>query len=131
MNAILDKIKCFSNEYLSTSENNLDAFKESELLELKAEQLIVEYCESQNYLISGFPTEKRAIKDYLDEDYFSRERFRFYLDTLSIQKEDVAELMWQYASHFWPDYFKSKEEYLQCIKEQLECGVFYDVDDFN
>lgn len=115
---------------LAKKHNTSDEFKHAELLELQAEQFIIEYCESQNYLISGFPTEKRAIKDNLDEDYFSRERYQFYLDNLLVQKEDVANLMWLYVSHFWPDYFDSKEEYLQSIKQQLESGVFYEVDGF-
>jgi len=66
--------------------------------------------------------------DELDEDYFCRERFQLYLDLLSLEKEDVADLTWFFVSAFWPAQFSDKQDYLMTIKEQIECGVFYDVE---
>jgi hypothetical protein len=107
---------------------DLEDFKDSEFLEYQAEQLIVNYCEAKGYLINGFPTEKRQLpEEELEEDYFCRERYQLYLDTLATQKEDVAELMWCYVSSFWVDQYESKEEYLQNLKDNLDSGVFYEV----
>jgi len=128
LNEIKENLKLLAKKHHSIAENDLDAFEDAELIELKAEKLIIAYCEQNNYLINGFPTEKKKIEEELEEDYFCRERYQLYLDTLLIEKEDVAELMWCYTSSFWPDYFDTKEEYVQTIKEQVATGVFYDVD---
>jgi hypothetical protein len=128
LDEIKEKIKLLADKHISIDEDDLDAFDDAELLELEAEKLIVSYCEQNQYLINGFPTEKKKIEDELDEDYFCRERYQLYLDKLLVEKEDVAELMWCFTSSFWPDSFESKEYYIQCIKEQLESGVFYEVD---
>ncbi|MCZ8297012.1 MAG: hypothetical protein O9297_07315 [Flavobacterium sp.] len=128
LHEIKEKIKLLADKHQSIDEDDLDAFEDAEFLELEAEKLIVSYCEQNQYLINGFPTEKKKIEDELDEDYFCRERYQLYLDKLLVEKEDVAELMWCFTSSFWPDSFESKEYYIQCIKEQLESGVFYEVD---
>jgi hypothetical protein len=128
LDEIKEKIKLLADKHISIDEDDLDAFDDAELLELEAEKLIVSYCEQKQYLINGFPTEKKKIEDELIEDYFCRERYQLYLDTLATTKNDVADLLWCYTSNFWPDTFISKEEYIQTIKEQIESGVFYDVD---
>lgn len=129
MNAIILTIKQLAQNHHATDEYGIDEFKDSEFLELKAENLIIAYCEEKKYLIKGFPSEKTKIKDQLDEDYFCRERYQFYLDCLTVEKEDVSELMWCYVSSFWPDSFDSKQEYILTIKEQLNSGVFYEIND--
>ena len=127
---IIFKIKQLAQHHHATDENGIDEFKDVELLELEAENLIIAYCEEKIYLIEGFPTEKKKIKDELDEDYFCSERYHYYLDCLTVEKEDVADLMWCYVSSFWPDYFESKEEYIATTKEQLNSGIFYEVTTF-
>lgn len=131
MNNIKIKIIQLAQNHHATDEKGIDELKDSELLELDAENLIIAYCEEKKYLIKGFPTEKKKIKDQLDEDYFCRERYQYYLDCLTIEKKDVAELMWCYVSSFWPDSFDSKQEYILTIDEQLNSGVFYEINDIN
>lgn len=131
---IKQKISHLAQKHSSIPENDLSDFGNAEILESEAFHLIVDYSESQGYLINGFPTEIRnryendeiSDEEY-DEDYFCLERFELYLDTLTLQKDDVAELMWHYANSFWPDQFESKEDYIESIKIQIESGVFYDV----
>lgn len=125
------RINILAQKHKSNDEYGIDEFKDSELLELEAENLIIDYCEEKKYLIQGFPTEKKKIKDELDEDYFCSERYNYYLDRLTVDKEDVADLMWCYVSSFWPDYFESKEVYLLAIKEQINSCAFYEIDDLN
>jgi hypothetical protein len=125
---ITEKIKKLAVQHHAIEETDLDEIKNAEFLEVEAEDLIIAYCVTQNYLIKGFPTEKKAIADDLEEDYFCRERYHLYLDSLTLQKEDVAELMWCYTSNFWPDYFESKGEYLTTLEHQIKSGVFYEVD---
>jgi hypothetical protein len=108
--------------------DNIDDYVFFELIESEAEELIIDYCEDKGFLVNGFPTEKRQIpEEELDEDYFCRERYQLYLDTLTTQDEDVAELMWFYVNSFWENQFDSKEEYLQSIKDNLNDGGFYNI----
>jgi hypothetical protein len=124
---IIFKLKLLAQEHKTTGDD-LDVFKDAELIEQEAEQIIVEYCEAKGYLVNGFPTEKRQLpEDELEEDYFCRERYQFYLDTLATKYGDVADLTWCYVSSFWNDQYESKEEYLQSVKDNLDSGVFYDV----
>jgi hypothetical protein len=109
-------------------EDDFDNLDEAELVEEEAEQLIVEYCEVKQLLINGFPTEKKALPEgELEDDYFCSERFKLYLDTLATQNDEVSELMWCYVSNFWPDFYKSKEEYLKELKTNIETGEMYDI----
>lgn len=124
---IVAKITELALQHHKIDEDSLDELKDAEQIEYEAEQLIIDYCVSQNYLINGFPTEKLAVVDDLEDDYFSRERYQFYLDRLIIEKEDIADLMWHYTSSFWPNYFESKKEYEETISHQIKSGVFYDV----
>jgi len=108
--------------------DNIDDYVFFELIESEAEELIIDYCEDKGFLVNGFPTEKRQLpEEELDEDYFCRERYLLYLDTLTTQHEDVVELMWFYVNSFWENQFDSKEEYLQSIKDNLNDGGFYNI----
>lgn len=109
--------------------DELAGISEAEMYEVDAEELIVAYCEERGYLVNGFPTEKRGLEDEeYDEEYFSAERFRLYLDTLAVEKDDVAELIWYYHSMFWPDFQEDKQEFIERLKGQLENGALYDVE---
>jgi hypothetical protein len=124
------KITELAKKHAAINEENLGDFNDVELQETQVEDLIVAYCEEKGYLINGFPTEKRQLdEDELDdEDYFCRERFQLYLDILTFQKDDVAELTWHFTESFWPEEFPSKKDFVAQAKERVECGVFYDVE---
>ena len=125
---IKSKIAELALEHKSTGDD-LEDFKDAELIEKDAEQFIVKYCETKGYLVNGFPTEKRQLpEEELEEDYFCQERYQLYLDTLATHQEDVAELMWFYISSFWEGQCESKEVYIQNLKDGLDSGVFYDLE---
>jgi hypothetical protein len=131
---IQQKITALAEKHAALDENTLDDFTDAELLESDARHLIISYCENQGYLINGFPTEmkRRYENDEIsdeeyDEDYFCEERYDLYLDMLTLEKTDVAELTWHCTHSFWPEQFESKEAYLEHIKSCVEDGGFYDV----
>jgi hypothetical protein len=129
---IKKKITALSQKHSANNEETMGDIKNAELIELEAEELIISYCEKKKYLINGFPTEKRRIyeeegnEDY-DEDYFSIDRYRLYLDMLTIEKEDVAQLTWHYTSNFWPDFYESKEDFIEDIKHRINNTGFYEL----
>jgi len=131
---IKQKITELAQKHASIDEKTFDNIKGAELFESDARHLIIRYCENQGYLINGFPTEikRRYENDEIsdeeyDEDYFCSERYDLYLDLLTLEKTDVAELTWHYTSSFWTDLFESKEEYLEHTKSCVEDGGFYNV----
>jgi hypothetical protein len=131
---IKQKITEWAQKHGAIDEVSISEFKDAELLERKAVDLIVRYCENQAYLINGFPTEIRKryendemSDDKYDADYFCEERYQLYLDLLTLEKNEVAELTWHYTRSFWPEQFESKQAYLEHIKECIESESFYDV----
>jgi hypothetical protein len=125
---IKSKITELSNLHHSIDGGDFKEIKSAELLESEAQDLIIEYCVNKNYLVNGFPTQKKEMPKEYDEDYFSIERYQLYLDKLTLEKDDVAELAWCYVSSFWPDQFESKDEFMENIRHQINSSNFYDVD---
>lgn len=123
------KLTELAQKHAAINEDNVGDISDAELLESLALDLIIAFCESKGYLINGFPTEKRklSIEELDDEDYFCMERFYLYLDILTYQKEDVAELTWHYTDSFWPEHFESKEDFIAQSKERADDDSFYDV----
>ena len=51
-----------SEEHKATG-NDLDDFKDAELIEYEVEQLIIEYCEAKGYLVNGFLNQKKQLQE--------------------------------------------------------------------
>jgi hypothetical protein len=122
---IKEKITELAQKHAAIDEHDLSDIKDAEFLETWAENLIIAYCEENAYLINGFPTEKNL--EELDEDYFCRERFHLYLDMLTCQHKDVAELTWHYSNSFWPETFEPLEDFIDQAKKRIDSNGFYDV----
>ena len=76
---IKNEISILSKQHGETGEES-DDLKDALNFEATAEELIIENCVSQGYLVNGFPTEKRKLsEEELGEDYFCRERYQLYL----------------------------------------------------
>lgn len=123
---IENSISELAKKHAAINEENIGDISYAELLESQAQDLIIAFCEAKGYLVNGFPTEKRQIEELYDDD-LSQEYFLLYLDILTYQKEDVAELTWYYTESFWPETFASKEEFIAQAKERAESDSFYDV----
>ena len=118
------KITELASKHQETDDNG-----DAELFETEAEHLIVAHCEEKGYLIKGFPTEKRKLpEEELEEDYFSHDRYRLYLDTLTCEKDDVADLTWHYTSSFWPDTFDTKSDFIESTRESIKPGGYYEIE---
>ena len=127
---IKDKITELAQKYQLADEDAI-GFEMVYLYEQEAEDLIIGYCEQKRYLIEGFPTEKRkTIPLELQDDYFCKERFQFYLDKLSLQKHEIAVLTYHYQKSFWPDSIGTFEEFIEMLQFQMDSSNFYDVNQF-
>ena len=125
---IKNSISELAKKHAAINEENIGDISYAELLESQDQDLIIAFCEAKGYLVNGFPTEKIKLnEEELDDDNFSQEHFQLYLDILTCQKEDVADLTWHYTESFWPEYFVSKEDFIAQAKERAESDSFYDV----
>jgi hypothetical protein len=125
---IKNSISELAKKHAAINEENIGDINNAELLESQAQDLIISFCEAKGYLVNGFPTEKRKLdEEELDDDDFSQEHFQLYLDILTYQKKDIADLTWHYTESFWPEYFESKEDFIAQAKERAESDSFYDV----
>jgi hypothetical protein len=113
---------------LGELDEDLLDYNEAEIIEQNAIGLIIDYCVKQAYFINGLPN---ADWRKTDEDVFEhevqQEKLQLYLDTLTLQKDDVADLTWTFVASFWPGEFENKESYLEHIKERLDSTGFYSV----
>jgi hypothetical protein len=127
---IKNKIEALAKQYHQVDEDML-GFEIIYLYEREALNSIVQFCECKGYLINGFPTHKRLIIPEEEQgDYFTDERFQYYLDLLSLQKEEVAELNYTYQKSFWPDSIGTFGEFMASIQFQINSTNFYEVDGF-
>ena len=130
---IKQKIAELAKEHHALEMPDFDEIQFAEIIEASAIELLVSFCESKGYLINGFPSEKRKLfengsqQELEKEEYFSQERFQLYLDYLSLEKEDVADLYWFLQKSFWPDSFESKEEWLEFIRGFVEWGYDFEL----
>jgi hypothetical protein len=125
-----NKIEALAKQYHQADEDKL-GFEIIYLYEREALNSIVHYCECKGYLINGFPTQKRLIiTEEEQEDYFNDERFQYYLDLLSLQKEEIAELNYTYQKSFWPYSIGTFDEFIASIQFQINSSNFYEVDGF-
>lgn len=105
----------------------------AELYELQAEAIILDYCLKNHYEVNGYAPVNRdnsegfeVMEDTEDVDLHV-EKLRQYLDLVSLEKDDVAELYAFYQGVFWPDFKESKEEMFERIKQQVASDGFYRV----
>ena len=90
--------------------------------------IILEYCLNNKYKING--CSPKLMGDDEDDEYINVyfDKLRLYLDLLSLEKEDVAELCWYYQSIFWPDVTETMNEMIERIKHQVSSGKYYKVE---
>ena len=109
---------------------DIEDFTTAEIYESAVRSLIIDYCEGKEYMVEGFPFQKRILgetDDYYDEDYFCFWRYVKYLDVLATTKEDVFELLYFYSCTFSKDWEITKQEYRKTILEYIRVNI-YDIE---
>ncbi len=107
--------------------DRLDCFKYGEIHESYVVEIISDYCISKGYEVEGFPIQKKesaVMNTDFDEDYFCHNRYIKYLDVLATQYDDVFELMYFYASTFWPEHFYDEIIYKERLLDYISCDVY-------
>lgn len=118
-------------DQLAEAHNDAEDLNDAELIELQIQNLIRDFCLENRYEVNGFPfklTDNNIdVEEYCDSiDISVVEAYEQYVDFLVVDKDDVAELMWNYTKTFWPGQFDSKAHFIENTKAMLEGGFLYD-----
>lgn len=120
---IINSIHLLAEEHRSAG-NDIDDLKDTDWLESKGFQLIIDYCMNAGMLVNGFPGN---IDDgYLGDEEVTDEHWQLYIDHLTIVHTDVALLHFEWTNAFWPGEFKSREDLVESVQARL-AGSFYDI----
>ena len=121
------KIQELSSKH-SELNDHIDNIAFAEEYEIQAEMIILEYCLNNKYNINGFSPKLLRDDEDVEDINIYLEILRLYLDLLSLEKEDVAEICLYYQSTFWPDLIETKNEMKERIKQQISSGKYYKVE---
>jgi hypothetical protein len=121
------KIQELSSKHSILNEE-IDSMALAEEYEIQAQMMILEYCLNKKYAINGFLPTLLSDDDEFEDVNTYFEKLGLYLDLLSLEKEDVADLWLYYHSVFWPDFIETKSEMIERIKQQVSSGKFYSVE---
>ncbi|AXJ01568.1 hypothetical protein CYPRO_2322 [Cyclonatronum proteinivorum] len=75
-----------------------------------SELIILEYCEQMGYKADHIPAEF-TLYDPDDPEDIYHENLSWHINELSLMHDDVFELDWFYSHLFWPDIFKTPEDF--------------------
>lgn len=93
---VKSKIETISANIIKAEENKVDHLTDIEMQESIMRELIFDYCVSKNYEVDEFPSKQlKKIENnepVYNEDYLSLPVTEFYLNKLTLEKEDVFEL---------------------------------------
>jgi len=101
---IQERLLALAAAHHAIDDPGLDELKDAEIIEAQAMGLILDHCRSQGHLPD------KAVP------MAAQQRV---LDRLALEKDDVAELMWYYTSHFWPDTVENRQVYLDSTRDLL------------
>lgn len=102
--------------------NDFDDLKDTDWLESKGFQLIIDYCMNAGMLVNGFPGN---IDDgYLGDEEVTDEHWQLYIDHLTIDHKEVAQLHFEWAHTFWPGEFTSQEDWLESIQARVNSSFY-------
>jgi hypothetical protein len=109
----------------STLGDSLSEFKHAEYYEQEVIDLLMTYCEEQQYEVEGFPFVHRKLSETneeFDDDYFT-ERNELYLNSVANEKNDVFDLYHFYSNLFWPDFCETEEDTRNSIQTKIQSIV--------
>lgn len=120
---IINAIHLLAEEHRHAG-NDIDDLKDTDWLESKGFQLIINYCMNAGMLVNGFPGN---IDDgYLGDEEVTDEHWQLYVDNLTVSNDEVAELHFAWTEAFWPRQFKNKQDLIESVQARLN-NSFYDV----
>ena len=115
------KLTQLAEQHKSTGDE-LEDIKDSDSIEMEAQEMIYQYCLDMNYKTPLKFLENKP--DFDDDNTFGEKKW--FIDTLIISHADVAEISYHLVSKFWPEEFSSKEDYIESVFAYLESpDLFY------
>ncbi len=105
--------------------DSLSDFKYAEYYEQEVIDLLIAYCEEQQYEVEEFQFVHRKLSETnedFDDDYYT-ERKELYLNKVANEKNDVFDLYHFYSNLFWPDFCNTEEDTRNTIQMVIHASV--------
>jgi hypothetical protein len=102
--------------------NDIDDLKDTEWLESRGFQLIIDHCLATDLLVNGFPA--NIEEGFLGEEEVTDEHWQLYIDLLTIDHPEIAELHFEWTRAFWPEEFTSQEDWLESIQARVNSSFY-------
>ena len=117
----LELINSLAEKHRATNEE-IDDLNYFEALENEAWMIVFNYCKECNYKT---PENYLLNKPKFDEENSMNET-NWFIDTLVVSHNDVAEIAYHLVSKFWPDQFDSIDDYIDSTRNFLTSpSIFY------
>lgn len=127
----MDEIKYEINEFAKVYNMlNNRTYKEylfTKIIEDEVTSLIFNYCQTNDNIINDSSTKKIKKIDNSNsqnDDSFSKEIQQLYIQLLSLEKQEIADLLWFYKSLFWPLWFDDRNKFIEQIRCEL-INIFF------
>jgi hypothetical protein len=102
--------------------NDIDDLKDTDWLESKGFQLIIDHCLAAGLLVNGFPA--NIEEGFLGEEEVTDEHWQLYIDLLTIDHPEIAELHFEWTRAFWPEEFTSQEDWLENVQARVNSSFY-------
>ena len=100
--------------------DELEDIKDSDSIEMDAWEIVYQYCFDKDYMP---PVKFIENKPAFDDDNTFGEK-KWFIDTLIVSHDDVAEISYHLVSKFWPEEFSSKEDFIESTEAYLEASLY-------
>jgi len=122
MDEIKYEINEFAKVYNMLNNRTYKEFLFTKIIEDEVTSLIYNYCQISGSIITDSSNKK--IKKFDNsksqhDDSFNKEIQRLYIQLLSLEKQEIADLLWLYKSQFWPMWFDDRRNFV----EQIRCEI--------
>jgi len=127
MDEIKYEINEFATVYNSLNNKTYKEFLFNKLIEDEVITLIFDYCQTYGNIINDSSFTKKKKFDFRNstkDDSFCKEIQQLYIQLLSLEKQEIADIWWLYKSLFWPTWFDDRNKFIEQIRYEIINGFF-------
>jgi GTPase SAR1 family protein len=117
----------FAKVYNMLNNKTYKEYLFAKIIEDEVISLIYNYCQSNDSIINDSSPKKIKKLDNSKsqhDDSFNKEIQRLYIQLLSLEKQEIADLFWFYKSQFWPLWFDDRNKFIEQIRCEIINGFF-------
>jgi hypothetical protein len=113
------KLTQLAEQHKSTGDK-LEDIKDSDSIEMEAWEIVYQYCLDKDYMTPIKFIENKPV--FEEDDTFGEKKW--FIDTLIVSNDEIAELSYHLVNQFWPSEFSSKEDFIESTEAYLEASLY-------